>query len=159
MKKELSLSDLKQVYFLGIGGIGMSAIARWFLHNGFPVAGYDKTESPLTKKLAEEGMEIHYEDSIDLIPKACLEHVEHSLFIYTPAIPKDHVEMNHLIGKGIRLYKRSEILGWITQQIPTLAVAGTHGKTTTSSLLTHLLISAGKNNPTGEKLNEKDWTY
>ncbi|MEN9703012.1 MAG: UDP-N-acetylmuramate--L-alanine ligase, partial [Bacteroidota bacterium] len=145
MKKELSLSDLKQVYFLGIGGIGMSAIARWFLHNGFPVAGYDKTESPLTKKLAEEGMEIHYEDSIDLIPKACLEDVEHSLFIYTPAIPKDHVEMNHLVGKGIRLYKRSEILGWITQQIPTLAVAGTHGKTTTSSLLTHLLISAGKN--------------
>ena len=145
MKKELSLSDLKQVYFLGIGGIGMSAIARWFLHNGFPVAGYDKTESPLTKKLAEEGMEIHYEDSIDLIPKACLEDVEHSLFIYTPAIPKDHIEMNHLVGKSIRLYKRSEILGGITQQIPTLAVAGTHGKTTTSSLLTHLLISAGKN--------------
>jgi UDP-N-acetylmuramate--alanine ligase len=70
MKKELSLSDLKQVYFLGIGGIGMSAIARWFLHNGFPVAGYDKTESPLTKKLAEEGMVIHYEDSVDLIPSA-----------------------------------------------------------------------------------------
>lgn len=145
MKKELSLSDLKQVYFLGIGGIGMSAIARWFLHNGFPVAGYDKTESPLTKKLAEEGMVIHYEDSIDLIPAACLSDIEHSLFIYTPAIPKDHVEMNYLLSKGIRLYKRSEILGWITQQIPTLAVAGTHGKTTTSSLLTHLLISAKKN--------------
>lgn len=145
MKKELSLSDLKQVYFLGIGGIGMSAIARWFLHNGFPVAGYDKTESPLTKKLAEEGMNIHYEDSIEQIPAACLSDLEHSLFIYTPAIPKDHLEMNYLLSKGIRLYKRSEILGWITQQIPTLAVAGTHGKTTTSSLLTHLLISAGKN--------------
>jgi UDP-N-acetylmuramate--alanine ligase len=145
MKKELSLSDLKQVYFLGIGGIGMSAIARWFLHNGFPVAGYDKTESPLTKKLVEEGMDIHYEDSIDLLPIACLSDVEHSLFIYTPAIPKDHLELNFLLDKGIRLYKRSEILGWITQQIPTLAVAGTHGKTTTSSLLTHLLISAGKN--------------
>ena len=139
MKKELSLSDLKQVYFLGIGGIGMSAIARWFLHNGFPVAGYDKTESPLTKKLAEEGMVIHYEDAIDLIPADCLEDVEHSLFIYTPAIPKDHIEMNFLLSKGIRLYKRSEILGWITQQIPTLAVAGTHGKTTTSSILGHIM--------------------
>ena len=122
MKKELSLNDLKQVYFLGIGGIGMSAIARWFLHNGFPVAGYDKTESPLTKKLAEEGMEIHYEDSVDLIPTACLEDTAHSLFIYTPAIPKDHLEMNYLLSKGIRLFKRSEILGLITQQIPTLCL-------------------------------------
>ena len=97
MKKELSLSDLKQVYFLGIGGIGMSAIARWFLHNGFPVAGYDKTESPLTKKLAEEGMEIHYEDSIDLIPKICISEPEKCLFIFTPAIPATHQEKLFLI--------------------------------------------------------------
>ncbi|RXK50776.1 UDP-N-acetylmuramate--L-alanine ligase [Aquirufa rosea] len=145
MKSNIQLKDLKYVYFLGIGGIGMSAIARWFLHNGFPVFGYDKTESPLTKTLSQEGMQIHYEDDIDCIPKVILADTAHSLFIYTPAIPANHAEKNYLLNQGIPLYKRSEILGWITQQIPTLAVAGTHGKTTTSSLLTHLLIHAQKN--------------
>lgn len=145
MKSNIQLKDLKYVYFLGIGGIGMSAIARWFLHNGFPVAGYDKTESPLTKTLGQEGMQIHYTDDIACIPTEILADTAHSLFIYTPAIPADHVEKNHLLGLGIPLYKRSEILGWITEQIPTLAVAGTHGKTTTSSLLAHILIHANKN--------------
>ncbi len=145
MRIQISLSDLKHVYFLGIGGIGMSAIARWFLHNGFPVSGYDKTESPLTRQLAAEGMHIHYEDSIDHIPAIALEDPEHCLFIFTPAIPTTHLGKQFLESKGIALWKRSQILGWITEQIPTLAVAGTHGKTTTSSLLAHLLKHAGKN--------------
>jgi UDP-N-acetylmuramate--alanine ligase len=145
MNPSIELQEVKHVYFLGIGGIGMSAIARWFLKNGIPVAGYDKTESPLTKILAQEGMDIHYEDDVRLIPQEILENRDKCLFIFTPAIPKDHLEKNFLLDQGIPLYKRSQILGWITQQIPTLAVAGTHGKTTTSSLLTHILKNAGKN--------------
>jgi UDP-N-acetylmuramate--alanine ligase len=145
MSQSISLSNLKHVYFLGIGGIGMSAIARWFLQNGFVVAGYDKTESTLTQTLSTEGMRIHYVDSVDLIPKEILQNRNESLFIYTPAIPSDHIEKNFLESEGIQLWKRSEILGWITEQIPTLAIAGTHGKTTTSSLLTHLLVHANKN--------------
>ena len=145
MQINIRLSELKQVYFLGIGGIGMSALARWFLHNDFAVAGYDKTESALTRQLSDEGMVIHYEDSIDLIPEICISDPEKCLFIFTPAIPATHQEKLYLIGQGINLWKRSQILGWITEQIPTLAVAGTHGKTTTSSLLAHLLIQANKN--------------
>lgn len=145
MNPSIELQEVKYVYFLGIGGIGMSAIARWFLKNNIQVAGYDKTESPLTKTLAAEGMNIHYVDDVRLIPQEMLEQRAHCLFIYTPAIPKDHLEKNFLLDQGISLYKRSEILGWITQQIPTLAVAGTHGKTTTSSLLTHILKHDGKN--------------
>lgn len=145
MNPSIELKELKHVYFLGIGGIGMSAIARWFLKNGIKVAGYDKTESPLTRTLAQEGMEIHYEDDVRLIPSEILDDRAHSLFIFTPAIPKDHLEKNFLLDQDIPLYKRSQILGWITQQIPTLAVAGTHGKTTTSSMLTHILKNAGKN--------------
>jgi len=145
MSQKINLSNLKNVYFLGIGGIGMSAIARWFLQNGFYVAGYDKTESPLTKKLSDEGMIIHYIDEVEQIPAKINQEIDSTLFIYTPAIPIDHVEKNHLEELGLQLWKRSEILGWITEQIPTLAVAGTHGKTTTSSLLTHLLINANKN--------------
>ena len=145
MRIDIKLAELKQVYFLGIGGIGMSALARWFLQNGFPVAGYDKTESPLTKTLVAEGMDIHYSDDVALIPSICLENPEACLFIYTPAIPTDHIEKNFLLKAGITLWKRSQILGWMTEQIPTLAVAGTHGKTTTSSLLTHLLVQANKN--------------
>jgi UDP-N-acetylmuramate--alanine ligase len=145
MRIDIKLAELKQVYFLGIGGIGMSAIARWFLQNGFPVAGYDKTKSPLTETLEAEGMNIHYTDDVNLIPSICLENPAACLFIYTPAIPADHIEKNYLIQAGITLWKRSQILGWMTEQIPTLAVAGTHGKTTTSSLLTHLLVQANKN--------------
>ena len=145
MQINIRLSELKQVYFLGIGGIGMSALARWFLYNDIPVAGYDKTESTLTRQLSDEGMVIHYEDSIELIPEICISNPEKCLFIFTPAIPATHQEKLYLIGQGINLWKRSQILGWITEQIPTLAVAGTHGKTTTSSLLAHLLIQANKN--------------
>ena len=145
MQINIRLSELKQVYFLGIGGIGMSALARWFLHNDFAVAGYDKTESALTRQLSDEGMVIHYEDSIELIPEICISDPDKCLFIFTPAIPATHQEKVYLTGLGINLWKRSQILGWITEQIPTLAVAGTHGKTTTSSLLAHLLIQANKN--------------
>lgn len=145
MQINIRLSELKQVYFLGIGGIGMSALARWFLHNHFPVAGYDRAESTLTQQLSAEGMKIHYEDSIDLIPEICISEPERCLFIFTPAIPATHQEKSFLINQGFNLWKRSQILGWITEQIPTLAVAGTHGKTTTSSLLAHLLIQANKN--------------
>jgi UDP-N-acetylmuramate--alanine ligase len=145
MQINISLSDLKQVYFLGIGGIGMSAIARWFLHNGYPVAGYDKTESPLTNTLVKEGMIIHYEDDVNQIPAICLSDPASCLFIYTPAIPANHLEKNYLLAANIPLWKRSQILGWITEQMPTLAVAGTHGKTTTSTLLTHLLVHANQN--------------
>ena len=145
MRINVSMTDLKQVYFLGIGGIGMSAIARWFLYNGYPVAGYDKTESPLTRTLASEGMVIHYEDSVDQIPAICLAEPASCLFIYTPAIPANHIEKNYLLATNIPLWKRSQILGWITEQMPTLAVAGTHGKTTTSSMLTHLLVHANQN--------------
>lgn len=144
-KPQVQLSTLKQVYFLGIGGIGMSAIARWFLHQGIPVAGYDRTESPLTQQLSEEGMVIHYEDDVRKIPQPCLEHSEDCLFIFTPAIPSDHIEKNYLLDRGIPLWKRAQILGWLTEQMPTLAIAGTHGKTTTSAMLTHILKHAEKN--------------
>ncbi|MFM1912704.1 MAG: UDP-N-acetylmuramate--L-alanine ligase [Bacteroidota bacterium] len=139
MIPSVSLQDLKSVYFLGIGGIGMSALARWFMFNGIIVEGYDKTPTSLTKTLENEGMKIHFEDSIDFIPKEIFERPQEHLVIYTPAIPSNHIEKNYLIEKGIQIYKRSEILGWITREIPTLAVGGTHGKTTTSSLLSHIL--------------------
>lgn len=145
MIPSVSLQNLKSVYFLGIGGIGMSALARWFLFNGIQVQGYDKTSTQLTKALENEGMEIHFEDDIKFIPKAILENPAEHLVIFTPAIPKDHIEKNYLLEQNISLYKRSEILGWITREIPTLAVGGTHGKTSTSSLLTHILKSNGKN--------------
>lgn len=145
MNPKIELNKVKFVYFLGIGGIGMSAIARWFLKNGIQVSGYDKTPSTLTNTLSEEGINIHYEDDVRCIPQEILINRDSCIFIYTPAIPKDHLEKNFLLDQGIPLYKRSEILGWITEQIPTLAVAGTHGKTTTSSLLTHILKNANKN--------------
>lgn len=132
-----STRDAKHVYFIGIGGIGMSAIARFFIEQGTNVYGYDKTKTTLTKKLESEGMVIHYNDEPNLIP----DNID--LVIYTPAIPADHKEMNFLKSKGFRLYKRSEILGWISRNFRTVAVAGTHGKTTTSSLVTHLLKQGG----------------
>lgn len=125
------------VYFLGIGGIGMSAIARYFLSKGLKVSGYDKTETPLTKRLVEEGMNIHYEDSIDLIDK------EADVVVYTPAVPKEHQEYNYLLDHGFLILKRSEVLGFITKQSFNICIAGTHGKTTTSSMIAHILTSSG----------------
>ncbi|MCX6252239.1 MAG: Mur ligase family protein [Bacteroidetes bacterium] len=128
----MELGTLKSVYLLGIGGIGMSALARHFHSLGVKVTGYDKTATGLTAKLEKEGMAIHYEENIDLIPE------DTDLVIYTPAIPRDHKEFQYLTGKGIPLNKRSEILGLLTKDHNTIAVAGTHGKTTTSSMLAHI---------------------
>ncbi|MCB0488692.1 MAG: UDP-N-acetylmuramate--L-alanine ligase [Cyclobacteriaceae bacterium] len=139
----MQLSKYDIVYFLGIGGIGMSALARWFNKKGLAVAGYDRTPTPLTKELEKEGIAIHFEDNVALIPDTVA--LDKALIVYTPAIPKDHKEFNHLKSMGFELKKRSEVLGMISQQHKTVAVAGTHGKTTTSSLITHILKVAGVN--------------
>ncbi|MFZ1807786.1 MAG: UDP-N-acetylmuramate--L-alanine ligase [Cyclobacteriaceae bacterium] len=139
----MQLSQHDTVYFLGIGGIGMSALARWFNRQGMFVAGYDRTPTPLTKELEKEGIKIHFEDNVTLIP-AQVDNNK-TLFVYTPAIPKDHKEYNYLKEKGFAILKRSEVLGLITKSHKTIAVAGTHGKTTTSSLITHILKVAGVN--------------
>lgn len=141
----MKLENLHSVYFLGIGGIGMSAIARWFNHIGIPVFGYDKTESPLTNLLAQEGMRITYEDEVENIFSKVKTHPEQTLIVWTPAIPKDSRQLAYFRDNGFTLKKRSEVLGIITQSMYTVAVAGTHGKTTTSSMIAHLLKSAGKN--------------
>lgn len=131
-------NEIKTVYFLGIGGIGMSNLAKYFQQHGVHVYGYDKTFSPLTVALEQQGMKIHYDDRPDLIP----EHLD--LVVYTPAVPKELREYQHFLKQPSLLHKRSEVLGWITAQHKNIAVAGTHGKTTTSALLTHLLVDAGK---------------
>lgn len=121
----------------------MSAIARWFKHKGLRVAGYDRTPTPLTHELLEEGMEIHFEDKIEFIPGYISK--EKTLVIFTPAIPKNHKEHAYLKEQGYTILKRSEVLGLLTKNYKTIAVAGTHGKTTTSSLIAHILKSASKN--------------
>jgi UDP-N-acetylmuramate--alanine ligase len=133
----LDINKLKKIYFVGIGGIGMSALARYFIGRGIEVHGYDKTETDLTLKLAAEGMKIHYEDNIAFIPEKV------DLVVYTPAIPKDHTELNFFQARGYKIYKRSEVLGMLSRGLKTIAVAGTHGKTTTSSLVTHILRTGG----------------
>ena len=129
---------MQAVYFIGIGGIGMSAIARFFLNSGFFVAGYDKTPSQLTKTLEAEGAIIHYEDNIQLIPAECQDK-DNCLVIYTPAIPNTHSELRFFKNNGFDLQKRAQVLGNLTCSLKGLCVAGTHGKTTTSSMLAHIL--------------------
>ncbi|OIN57189.1 UDP-N-acetylmuramate--L-alanine ligase [Arsenicibacter rosenii] len=141
----MSLDTIKYVYFLGIGGIGMSALARWFGINGFEVAGYDRTPTALTKTLQEEGMSIHFEDDIDLIPEHFLANPHETLIIYTPAIPKTHRELLYLTENGFTLQKRSQVLGLLAGQMRTAGIAGTHGKTTTSSMVAHILRVAQVN--------------
>ncbi len=141
----MTLNDYDNIYFLGIGGIGMSALARWFMKKGLNVSGYDRTATTLTKELESEGMRIHYDDRVDLISKEVLESPSKTLVVFTPAIPKDHVEHAYLREKGYTIMKRSEVLGLITRDHRTIAVAGTHGKTTTSSMIAHILYVAGKN--------------
>src|SRR5688572_22966658 len=121
----------------------MSALARWFKHSGMRVAGYDKTATPLTHELMEEGMEIHFEDRIEMLPGYITK--AKTLVVLTPAVPKNHKEYNYLIAEGFTVLKRSEVLGLLTKNYNTIAVAGTHGKTTTSSLIAHILKSSGKN--------------
>lgn len=130
----------KNIYFIGIGGIGMSAIARYFKFKGLNVTGYDKTESELTDALQKEGIDVHYEDNTDFIPK----DVENTLVVYTPAIPHDMGELVYVQEHGYKVLKRSKILGEITDGERCLAVSGTHGKTTTSTLTAHILKESGE---------------
>ena len=134
----MNLNTIHNVYFIGIGGIGMSAIAHYFASNGKQVAGYDKTPSQITKTLEGKGVEIHFEDALDNIPIPFLKK-EETLIVYTPAIPENHLELNYFFEHNFRVLKRAEILGKITENTFCLAVAGTHGKTTTSSILGHIM--------------------
>jgi len=133
------LNDIKQVYFLGIGGIGMSALARWFKHAGFAVSGYDKTETELTKALVGEGIDVHYTDQPELV--ASLDK-NTCLVVLTPAVPADLAERVYLEKSGFTIRKRSQVLGMICDEGKTLAVAGTHGKTTVSTMTAHILKSS-----------------
>lgn len=137
----MNLKDIKIAYFLGIGGIGMSAIARYFNHVGIKVLGYDKTMTPLTQKLSDEGMQIHYIDDLDYLKSLNLDQIN-TLVVLTPAIPKDHLEWNWLKQRKFTIQKRSEVLGLLSKAYKTIGVAGTHGKTTTSTLLAHILASS-----------------
>ena len=130
--------DIKSVYFVGAGGIGMSAIARYFLHQGIFVAGYDKTPSALTAKLQEEGMHIHYTDDPAQIPTRCREK-DSTLVVYTPAVPADHSELAYFRQGGFEIQKRAQVLGTLTRTHKGLCVAGTHGKTTTSAMCAHIM--------------------
>ncbi|MFM7309924.1 MAG: Mur ligase family protein, partial [Flavobacteriales bacterium] len=132
------------IYFLGIGGIGMSAIARYYHAQGKAVLGYDRTRTPLTTELELEGMDVHYDDTVLEIPQLVkLTPREKVLVVYTPAIPRESAELNWFMDNAFTLMKRSQVLGLITRHSKTIAVAGTHGKTTTSSLIAHLLEHAG----------------
>ena len=133
-----NLDPIKRVFFLGIGGIGMSALARYFKSEGKEIFGYDKTKSKLTKKLVNEGMIIHYKDSVDFIP----DNIE--LVVYTPAVPIKNMLYQWFLNNDYPLHKRSEVLGWISNIKRSIAIAGTHGKTTTASILSYLLKSLGK---------------
>jgi UDP-N-acetylmuramate--alanine ligase len=133
----MNVQELKRVYFIGIGGIGMSALARFFRERGAVVKGYDRTETELTRKLAEEGMEIHYVDDVNLLDK------DAELVVYTPAIPKDHKEFNWYKDNGYSVYKRSDVLQWISENMFAVTVGGTHGKTTISTMTAYLLRETG----------------
>lgn len=134
----MNFEDIKSIYFVGAGGIGMSALLRYFMASGMPVGGYDKTPSELTKRLEEEGAQLHYEDDPCLIPETFRDK-EHTLVVYTPAIPADHKEMAWFRAEGFEIQKRAYVLGLLTRSAKGLCVAGTHGKTTTTSMLAHLL--------------------
>ena len=137
----MNLNQIHNIYFIGIGGIGMSALARYFKNIGKNVSGYDKTQTQLTKELQQEGIEVHFEDNINLIPKDY--YVDNTLVVITPAVPVLHSEWNYFNERNYTVKKRSEVLGLITKDTFCFAVAGTHGKTTTSSILAHILYDSG----------------
>ena len=142
----MRIFNYKMIYFLGVGGIGMSALARYFNHYKIKVAGYDKTETVLTKELVKEGIEIHYSEDVDLLKKHLAGlNKEEVLIVYTPAVPKEHKEYVYLLENNYTIKKRAEVLGDITKEYKTIAIAGTHGKTTTSSLVAHIIKQAGYN--------------
>lgn len=132
------MNNIKAVYFIGIGGIGMSNLARYFMSKGKKVAGYDRTETPLTKELVKEGAEIHYSDSVSLIPEYCKDK-DTTLVVYTPAVPSENEEVIYFHEQNFTIQKRAQVLGTITKSSKALCCAGTHGKTTTSSMLAHIL--------------------
>lgn len=134
----MELKDIKAVYFVGAGGIGMSAIARYFINRGLVVAGYDKTPSALTRQLEKEGMVIHYDENVDEIPQACRDKAS-CLVVYTPAIPASHKELSYFRENGFEIQKRAQVLGTLTRTHKGLCVAGTHGKTTTSTMCAHIM--------------------
>ena len=134
----MELKDIKAVYFVGAGGIGMSALARYFMSRGLVVAGYDKTPSALTHQLEKEGMVIHYDENTDEIPHACRDKAS-CLVIYTPAIPATHKELCYFRENGFEIQKRAQVLGTLTRTHKGLCVAGTHGKTTTSTMCAHIM--------------------
>lgn len=130
--------NIRSIYFIGIGGIGMSNLARYFMSKGMKVAGYDRTETPLTKELVKEGAEIHYEDKLQLIPAYCKDK-DKTLVVYTPAVSSDNEEVVYFRKNDFTMQKRAQVLGTITKSSKALCCAGTHGKTTTSSMLAHIL--------------------
>lgn len=132
------MDNVQSVYFLGIGGIGMSNLARYFLFKGKKVAGYDRTETPLTRELVSEGADVHYADNVKYIPDYCKDK-NTTLVVYTPAVPVENEEMQYFSQNGFSFHKRAEVLGLITKSSKALCCAGTHGKTTTSSMLAHIL--------------------
>lgn len=136
--KTMEIKDIKAVYFIGAGGIGMSAIARYFIRKGMVVAGYDRTSSALTRQLENEGMLIHYEENVDDIPHAC-RNKETCLVVYTPAVPVNHKELLYFRNNGFEVQKRAQVLGTLTRTHKGLCVAGTHGKTSTSTMCAHIM--------------------
>ena len=140
-KINMNINQIHNVYFIGIGGIGMSALARYFKTIGKNVSGYDKTPTELTTELIQSGINIHFEDNIALIPQDY--YVENTLIVITPAVPQSHSEWNYFLERDFKIKKRAEVLGIITKDTFCFAVAGTHGKTTTSSILAHILFESG----------------
>lgn len=136
----MDIQNIHQVYFVGIGGIGMSALARYFQSLGKVVSGYDKTPTDLTDELMASGIEICFDEAIDLIPSVFKQNTENTLVVITPAVPKNHLQLNYFIDQNFQIKKRAEVLGIITQSTFCYAVAGTHGKTTTSAILGHILF-------------------
>lgn len=134
----MNVDNIKRVYFVGIGGIGMSALARFFSQRGAEVSGYDRTETPLTRKLQSEGIDVHYEDDINKLDK------ETELVVYTPAIPKTHQQLNWYRDNGYQVFKRSDVLEWITEKMHAVTIGGTHGKTTMTTMIAYLLREAGE---------------
>lgn len=134
----MDLQHIKAVYFIGAGGIGMSALARYFLHMGRVVAGYDRTPTPLTRELVQEGIPIHYDEDVEAIPEACKD-AQSCLVIYTPAVPETHKELAFFRRRGFEIQKRAQVLGTLTRSHKGLCVAGTHGKTSTSTMCAHIM--------------------
>jgi UDP-N-acetylmuramate--alanine ligase len=141
----VDINKAHTIYFVGIGGIGMSALARYFKSEGKTVLGYDKTSTSLTNELSAEGIDVHFDDDVDFVSKEFNSQKSNILVVYTPAVPREHKELNYFLHNGFTVLKRSQVLGLITQNKFTVAVAGTHGKTTTASMIAHILKSSGVN--------------